>query len=255
MKRIKYLLILVLAFLLVLCVGCNKDNKKDPDEDKVVFDVVEVKESYEQAYEYDEFELSFLKIKLIYEDGTSKEIPVTEDMVDEKDLAKLNKAGNPRILISYNEDFQLTYVVNLIDSSELDKNLNKDGSYNAVIKAIRDKDKGVINFILEPKDGVCALAFSYVFDKDKMQVSGGSLNESLNGIGSIKLDNNKITFAYIGEENISSEVTLFSVNYTGDFRYSSLRLNEEYENRVYTYNQETTYTEELINILYHASVK
>ena len=64
-----------------------------------------------------------------------------------------------------------------------------------------------------------------------------------------------LTFAYIGEENISSEVTLFSVNYTGDFRYSSLRLNEEYENRVYTYNQETTYTEELVNILYHASVK
>ena len=252
MKNIKYVLILVLAFLSFICVGCNK---KDPDEDKEVFDVVEVKESYEQAYEYDEFELSFLKIRLIYSDGTSKDIPVTEDMVDEKDLAKLNKAGNPRILITYSEDFQFTYILNLIDSSELDQDLNKNGAYNAVIKAIKKKKKGCINFILEPKDSVCALAFSYVFDKDKMQVSGGTINESLDGIGTIKLDNDKITFAYTAKDAMTSEVILFSVNYTGDFRNSSLRVNEEYNNVVYTLNQETGYTEALVNILYHASVK
>ena len=258
MKRIKYLLILVLALVLFVGVGCKKENgdKPEPEPEKEVFDVVEVKESYEQEYEYDEFELSFLKIRLVYEDGTYKDIPVTEDMVDDKDLAKLTKPGNPRININYQDSYQFTYVVKLIDSSDLDKDLNKDGKYNAVVKAIRDKDKGVINFILEPKDGVCAIAFGYTFDASIMQVSGGTLNTSLNGKGSISVNGNKITFAYTAKDaNITTETLLFTVNYTGDFRNSNLRVDDTFTNTVYTYNAETGYSEMLTNILYHASIK
>ena len=111
----------------------------------------------------------YIKIKLIYEDSTEEIIPVTEDMIDEKDLAKLTKAGSPRITINYKDEFQLTYVVKLIDSADLDKNLNKDGKYNAVVKAIRSNDR--INFYIEPKDAVAALSFAYTFDSSIMQVS------------------------------------------------------------------------------------
>ena len=86
MKKIRFILILILMFVLVLA-GCKKTPPEPTPEPKELFDVEAVPESYEQEYEYDEFELSFLKIRLVYEDGTYKDIPVTEDMVDDKDLA------------------------------------------------------------------------------------------------------------------------------------------------------------------------
>lgn len=253
MKQIKYLLIIVLLFAFTFLCACSKEKPKEEIK-KTVFDVVEVPESYNQEYEYDEFKLEYLKIKLIYEDSTEEIISVTEDMLDEKDLAKLQKSGNPRITINYKDEFQLTYIVKLIDSADLDKNLNKDGRYNTVIKAIRDGDK--INFILEPKDAVAALSFAYTFDSSIMQVSGGTLNQDLNGVGDVKIDGNKIIFAYSEmDSQISTETILFSINYSGDFRTSNLRVDDSYANIVYGFNSSANKVEVLSEILYHASIK
>ena len=261
MRKIKYLLIVVLALALV---GCKKGPKPEPEVDwdsKTIFNVEEVKECYEDvSYEYDEFKLSDLKIKIIYTDNTEREIPVTEDMLDEKDLAKLKKAGSPRVLITYitkdGEEYGFTYVVKLVDSSLLDENLNKDGKYNAVVKAIRNAETGVINFYLEPKDNVVALQFSYKFDNSIMQLSEGKLNESLKGKGNVKVENGKVSFAY-SEDNseISSETLLFSVKYTGDFRNSKLCIDEAFDNAVYKVDLDTNMTSVLENVLYHTSVK
>ena len=234
MKRFKYILIILLAFSLMLFVGCGKDKEPKEEIKKTVFDVVEVPESYNQEYEYDEFKLEYLKIKLIYEDSTEEIIPVTEDMIDEKDLAKLTKAGSPRITINYKDEFQLTYVVKLIDSADLDKNLNKDGKYNAVVKAIRSNDR--INFYIEPKDAVAALSFAYTFDSSIMQVSDGSLNPELKGVGDVEIDGNKIKFAYSEMDTLlNKETLLFSVKLTGDFRTSNLRVDDSFNNVVYGY--------------------
>ena len=254
MKRFKNILIILLAFSLMLFVGCDKDKEPKEEIKKTVFDVVEVPESYNQEYEYDEFKLEYLKIKLIYEDSTEEIIPVTEDMIDEKDLAKLTKAGSPRITINYKDEFQLTYVVKLIDSADLDKNLNKDGKYNAVVKAIRSNDR--INFYIEPKDAVAALSFAYTFDSSIMQVSDGSLNPELKGVGNVEIDGNKIKFAYSEMDTLlNKETLLFSVKLTGDFRTSNLRVDDSFNNVVYGYDSALAATVELTEILYHASIK
>ena len=254
MRKIKLFLIIVLALSLIIFAGCDKDKGPDEVVKKTVFDVVEVPESYNQEYEYDEFKLEYLKIKLIYEDSTEEIISVTEDMLDEKDLAKLTKAGSPRITINYHDEFQLTYVVKLIDSSDLDKNLNKDGKYNAVVKAIRSGDK--INFYIEPKDAVAALSFAYIFDASIMQVSDGAVNSELKGVGSVKIEGNKIMFAYSEMDTLfNAETLLFSVKYTGDFRTSNLRVDDTYNNIVYGFDTALNATVQLTEILYHASIK
>ena len=253
MKKIRFILILILMFVLVLA-GCKKTPPEPTPEPKELFDVEAVPESYEQEYEYDEFELSFLKIRLVYTDGTSEEIPVTEDMIDPKDLEKLNKAGNPRILITYLEDYQFTYIVKLIDSSDLDKDLNKDGRYNAVIKAIRSGD--TINFILEPKEGVAALSFAYKYDNSKMQLVAPSISSSLQGAGDVKIEDGKVSFAYAFKDmQVTTETTLFSVKFTGNFRDSGLMVDDTFNNVVYTFDAEGGITVELTRILYHASIK
>ena len=252
MKRINYLFIFILVFACLCMFACKP--KEPVEEEKELFDVVAVPESYEPSYEYDEFKLEYLKIRLVYVDGSTKDIPVTEDMLDDKDLAKLRSVGSPRITITYKDDYQLTYIVKLIDSSDLDKNLNPDNKYQAVIKAIRNGD--TINFILEPASGVAALSFAYKFDKDIMQLSEASLNSSLNGVGNVKVEDGRVLFAYSNKNgNITSETTLFSVKYSGDFRTSNLAVDDTFDNVVYTYDATSASTVLLYNILYHASVK
>lgn len=254
MKKINYLFIFILMFACACMFACRRGSDTPPEEEKEIFDVVAVAESYEKEYEYDEFKLEYLQIRLVYVDGTTKDIPVTEDMIDSKDLAKLDKPGSPRILITYKEEYQLTYIVKLIDSSDLDKNLNPDNRYQAVIKAIRSGD--TINFILEPSSGVAALSFAYKYDKDIMQLSSASLNPSLNGVGNVKIEDGRVMFAYSNKDaNITSETTLFSVKYSGDFRTSNLGIDEAFDNVVYTYDTTLSQTTLLNNILYHASVK
>ena len=89
-----------------------------------------------------------------------------------------------------------------------------------------------------------------------MQLSSASLNSSLNGVGNVKIEDGKVMFAYSNKnENITSETTLFSVKYTGDFRTSNLAIDETFDNVVYTYDATLGQTVLLYSILYHASVK
>lgn len=256
MKKIRIALIFVLAILAVVLVACGGEKEIDWDS-KTVSGISPVKDTFYADYEYDEFELSMLKIHVEYTDGMSRDISVTEDMLEESDLKKLKSTGKPRITIYYGE-FEFQINVRLIDSSRLDENLNSDGKYACVIKAIRDQEKGIINFIFEGNDeyDICAMSFAYSYDSTLMQVSGAKLNEELTGIGDVKLEDGKIIFAYTEScASLDGEIVLFTVNYTGDFRNSKLGVLESYDNVVYEADF-TDYSTHLVrNVLYHASIK
>ena len=259
MKKIKLLLVLVITLFACFLFACgeNGGNEEIDWSSKTVSDIGLVNETFYASYEYDEFQLSMLKIHVSYTDGTSRDISVTEDMLSEKDLNKLKSTGKPRITIDY-EGYTVQGTVKLIDSSELDQNLNVDGKYACVIKAIRDAEKGIINFIFEANEEyeVCAMNFAFTFDQTIMQLSNATLNSELGGIGKVTLEDGKILFAY--SENATSlkeDVTLFTVSYTGDYRASKLAVSKEYNNKVYVADYATYETELVTNVLYHVSAK
>ena len=260
MKKIKLLLVLVIALFACFLFACQ-EKPVGPDEvdwdSKTVSDIGLVNETFYANYEYDEFELSMLKIHVTYTDGASRDISVTEDMLSEKDLRKLTSTGKPRITIEY-EGFTVQGTVKLIDSSELDVNLNVDGQYACVIKAIRDQSKGIINFSFEANEEyeVCALNFAFTFDQSVMQLANATLNSNLEGVGKVSLEDGKIVFAYAeNAKSMKEDVVLFTVSYTGDYRNSKLAISETYDNKVYVANYETYETELVSNVLYHVSVK
>ena len=266
MKILKQIFIFIVLALLTFTLGaCNKE--KDPgnkggDEidwsSKRVFQISEVEEYKELRFEYDEFSLDMIKFLVTYTDGTSREVSLTEDMLDDKDLNKLTKAGNPRVYINYEwngEVFGLNYTVHLVDSALRDQDLNKDGSHGAVIKAIRDLNANKINFILEESaTGVKALQFRYTFDTSIMTLSTINKNASITGPAEIKVDGNKITVTMLFDQMITEETTLFSVDFSGNFRTSNLAVDETFANAVYTVDVNLQPIE-LENVLYHASVK
>ena len=261
MRKFRVLSIFAIAlFALLLLAACESKpgGGKEVDWDsKTVSDIKIVNETFYATYEYDEFDLSMLKIQVIYTDGTSREISVTEDMLSEKDLAKLTKPSKPRITIEY-KGLEIQATVKLIDSSELDQNLNIDGEYACVIKAIRNQEQGIINFIFEANEEyeVCALSFAFTYDKAVMQLSNAVVNSALQGVGRVSLEDGKVLFSYVeNAESMKEEVVLFSVSYTGDYRNSKLALCETYENKVYVANYSTYETKPVDNVLYHVSVK
>lgn len=235
----------------------DPSSEEDEWANKEVSKLDLVNETFTATYEYDEFELSMLKIKVTYTDGTSRVISVDESMLSEKDLGKLKSTGTPRITIEY-EGEEITAKVKLTDSSKLDEDLNKDGLYACVIKAIRDKEAGVINFYLEinVEYDVCALNFAYSFNSELMQVSNAQMNSELTGVGNVRLENDKIIFAYSENARLfEDDILLFTVHYEGDFRNSGLGVLESYNNVVYVADMETYETTPVSNVLYHASVK
>ena len=150
--------------------------------------------------------------------------------------------------------FGLTVTVHLSDLSLLDEDLNKDGSHGAVIKAIRDKSQNRIDFILEASNGVKALQFKYVCDASIMTIADPIANSSLQGMFDFKLENNSVTATFVLDSASTTEVTLFSVSFNGNFRTSNLRLDESFDNAVYGIDEELQPVL-LDNVLFHASKK
>ena len=262
MKKIFTFLFLIIAvFSLCACKKTDNDGGNDkPVEDdwskKRASAISEIEEMANTYFEYDEFTIDMYKFLVTYTDGTSREVSLAEDMLDEKDLNKLNKAGNPRIYIVYDcngELFGLNVIVHLSDLSLLDEDLNKDGSHGAVIKAIRDKTQNRIDFILEASNGIKALQFKYVCDS-VMTMSDPKPTTSVLGMFDFKVDNNEITATILLDEVQTTEIQLFSVSFEGNFRTSNLRIDETFDNAVYTIDEELQPV--LVdNVLYHASKK
>lgn len=251
MKITKYLLIISLFILSLFAVACKEPDPEDQWKNKIADYIEEVTECTEKSYEYDEFELSMIRIKVYYTDGTSREIPLTADMLDEADLSKLTKVGQPRIEVWYQACEPIKFVVKLVDSALLDQDLNKHGEYGAVIKAIR-KDK-TIEFILEANSNACAFQFKYTFDNAIMQVNKAT-NGSASGTYSIDIASDSITALIVLDEALNQETVLFTVEFEGDFRTSKLGIDNTYANACFALT-ENYQTCEIEKVLYHASIK
>ena len=259
--------IFIIIFVSILCISlcsCKKEggNGNDPKpeddwENKRVEEISEIEEYKDLKFEYDEFSIDMIKFLVTYTDGTSREVSLEESMLDEKDLNKLKKAGNPRIYVTYEwkgEIFAMNMIVHLVDSALLDEDLNKDGSHGAVIKAIRDLKQNRINFIVEKSQGVKALQFKYKCDGSIMQMSNAVANASLKGMFDIKVENDYVIATIMLDSLLTEETTLFSVAFSGTFRTSKLAVDNTFANAIYTVNEDLQPVE-LLNVLYHASVK
>ena len=262
MKNIKNIvltiLVLLLSLVIVACKDKKEENKEEDWESKTVSQIDTVEECANATYEYDEFTLDMIKILVTYTDGTSRQVPLTQEMLEERDLNKLKSAGNPRVYVLYEWNgnfYSLNYTIHLVDSALLDANLNKDGSHGAVIKAIRDKEQNKINFILEAcESGVKALQFKYTCDANIMTLSNALMNSKLNGMFDVKASSNEVVATIVFDEAITLETTLFTVDFTGTFRTSKLSVDNTFANAVYSVD-DNLLPVELTNVLYHASVK
>ena len=257
MKKLLYLLFIF--SLSLFFIGCNNEpTEEEIDWDSKTVETVTVYEpSIEPYYEYDEFDCSMIQLHITYTDGTERNVPTTLDMYDEASQRKLAVPGNPRVKLTYYDnaglDYELVFIVHLMDLGLLDKNLNILEEYDVVIKAIRDKTKDSIDFICEDTlTPVNAFQFAYSFDSSIMQVSNMQINPNIKGIIDYDLRDNEIIVTIILNQQMSTETKLFTVDFTGNFRESNLQIDESFDNLCYLVKDDETIK---LKVLYHASKK
>jgi len=250
-KYLLFILVLVLSFSLF---GCDHNKDDEVVDHGDVIDLKVREESLQSSYEYDEYDFHTIMLRVIYNDGYYEDIPLSEDYLSDYDIERLSKPGEPRITINVG-GYEIKQVIKLVDSAARDKDLNKNGDYEAVFKAIRSNN--TINFIVDPKKGVNAIQVEYLFDSSIMQLVETSIkkNKDLNGELFYQLENGKLTVIYSGLENIEAETIVFSVDFTGNFRTSQLRINEDFDNVLSTKVDDSYTYDDIAAVLYHVSIK
>lgn len=255
MKKMNKFLLIILLLLLSFFGGCKKDDGDDDEIDwdsKTIDSIEELTEYTSQSYEYDEFELSMIKIKVNYTDNATRDIPLTEDMLDEESLKKLSSPGRFRIYLYYGS-FELMIYIQLVDSGLLDEDLNILGNYGTVVKAIRNKTIDRIDFIVEKSIGLTSLQFKYTYDNSIMQLSDFQKG-NIDGLFDARIEDGYIVITIILNEQITTEETLCSVKFSGTFRTSKLAIDETFDNKIYGFDEDNN-SYLINNVLYHASIK
>lgn len=129
MKQKKLILLLVLS-LMILFVGCNTIT---PTNTKATYELDKTQLPTEIAV--DKFDISCLKINITYASGLKATIDVTESMLSEDDLKKIETAGTHLINIKYN-DLEETVQIVLKDAS-----LTPETTYSLDISNLKQEYK------------------------------------------------------------------------------------------------------------------
>jgi len=112
MKRTHLLGAMIIAlFFVVFLMGCEVT-------EKTITSIEVDASSIQDTVDIADFDVSDLKIKVVFSDDTFEVIEVTESMIAQADLSKLTYMGHHEIHITY-EGFNLTFTIELTDALTL----------------------------------------------------------------------------------------------------------------------------------------
>jgi len=259
------LLVFVLTLFVFTLASCGGNNGGEdnpvvdpPAEDwdsKVIANVELESTSFEAVYDVDDFKVSLLKLHIYYDDGTERDIECNKDMFDEDDYKKFSSAGTKKVTLYYNE-YEFDTKVNIVDYAVYDEGLNRNFQYGCVIKVIRNQRTNKLDFIMEPNLKFAGCQMKYTMNTSKLTLSNFELANKDNTYGMFTYDaaTGTLIVDFVSSENLDKETTLFSCDFSGDFRISELKIDETFENKVYTITDAGS-TEKMMSVLYHVSKK
>ena len=112
---IKSYLVLLLVFGLSLTLfGCNRTQE---EIDPVIVSITVNNDDIKGDFLLEEFDLSKVRLVLTYDDGNTKMIYLTESMISNQDINRLNQAGTHTITVTH-DALTTTFTINIIE--ELD---------------------------------------------------------------------------------------------------------------------------------------
>ena len=251
-------ILLIILVLMFAVTGCKKDKGngndpvKDPDEGKEIFEISVNKSTIPEFIDIDEFDLSVIKVIVTYEDGTNREMPLAEDMIDASDLETLKKGASKRVTITYKEDFTCTANIATKDYGALDP---KIGENDVIVMLSRDKENTLLVGKVLSNKGLSSLQCSFTFDNSKLSLDFSTIKYKEGYDVTVNIEENRITILLIAKDEalLKGENVLFSLKYSGDYRSSDIKIDEAYQNRVLRF--ENGELLDVTDVKYHFSLK
>lgn len=220
-------------------------------EGKEVEKIVLLRDKLQAEYDFDEFDLSMLFVEVTFADGTKHEFSCDDEHFD---LSKpITTTGKPRLTIictddEGNEVETANFTISIVSYTTQDERA-LDAAAN-VIMVKRNGEK--VDFIIAKTSGIASGQLQYTFDTTKLTLGEVTKGTTV-GYVNASVSDGKISIGFANDANLEAGTVICSIAYTGDYRNSSIAINEEFANGLWTLVENTPTS--MNDISYHTSRK
>jgi hypothetical protein len=220
----KKLIVLILLSTLLVLTAC----KKPPEVTMTGLIFSENNGVYE--YSFDGFLLEDIKLTIEYSDNTTKEVPLTRDMLSDYDFDLLLTTGEHYIEITC-EGRKLLAEITLTAPTAVNNHLPNLVLYNVV-----EENEGTYEAIYcTTGDGSFAsFQLQYQFNPDEVTNVEVVKAEGLTGSFVSNVEEGLITITYSQPFPSNHKAAVFSIRYQSNEKHGNFTLNEAFNNRFYT---------------------
>lgn len=250
-------LIIVLTFLFALfLIGC-KDKPSGNGGDsfswkgKEAVSIKYLRDLTPEEIDIDEFELSMLHVEVEFGDGTKQQFDCGEGHFS---LSKeIKTVGTPRLTIicddeEGNEVETANFTVRFVSYTAQDEAAIKDAA-NAIV-AKRNGDK--VDFVLVKTDGLASGQLRFTYDASKLTLSEITKGSGV-GYVDVEVKDGKVSIGFASDANLQEGTVICSIAFSGDYRNSSLALDETFENACWAVVDNAPVA--ISDVVYHVSRK
>ncbi len=257
----KFLNIILILFLFLICSckgsGSGGEVEKDPDEGKTVIQVEAIKDSIPEGIDTEDLDFSVIKILITYEDGTTREAGLTEQMLidggDTENLAALKEGASKRITASY-KGCECKLNITTINYRALDPKL---GDNDMIIMVRRTEDKSKVELAALSNVGFSSLQACFAYNDKEFNFNEKDIqvNEAYDIY--YRIQDSKI-YVFLFAKNIEiikGDVTLLTIGYTesSDYRKANFEIDKSFKSSAIYFDNVSKDFKEFENIIYHYS--
>ncbi len=223
----KKLIVLILLSTLLVLTAC----KKPPQPQEVTITGVIFSENngvYE--YSFDDFLLEYIKLTIEYSDNTTKEVPLTRDMLSDYDFDLLLTSGEYYIEITC-EGRKLLAEITLTSESVSNTHLPLLALYHIV-----EGSEGTYEdiYYTTGNGSFASFQLQYQFNPDEVTNVEVVKAEGLTGSFVSNVEEGLITITYSQAAPGNHRAAVFSIQYQSSEKHGNFTLNEDFNHHFYT---------------------
>ena len=170
-----------------------------------------------------EFNYSMVKFEVKFNDGTTEEVELSRDFLENDDIIALGKAGTYDITVEY-EGLSTTVKIELLPNEVAVESLNKDVVVYCMTKKVNDKYQAKF-YVLGNSD----------FASLQFKLNKGSKTTDL-----VVLEKNEKTtvneenliVTYVNSENVKGTIELFTLEFSSSQQYRNFTMDYDVEEKI-----------------------
>ena len=170
-----------------------------------------------------EFNYSMVKFEVKFNDGTTEEIELSRDYLENEDIISLGKAGTYDITVEY-EGLTTTVKIELLPNEVAIESLNKAVVVYCLTKKV--EDKYVSKFYVLGNSDFASLQFK--LNKGSKVTDYAVTNKNEN----VAVSEETLIVTFVNSENVKGTVELFTLEFSSSQQYRNFTVDYDVEEKI-----------------------